>query len=273
MRISSWNIEGRLSKVSTSGRGNPEQIVNNIIEINPDVMVLLEAHSETNIDNLLTISKLKLHGYFVYNIPYDDDLKSRPDAKDNRLSMILLSKLPVSNFEIVKLGNTRNCFIADLFFEKNRTVKVIGVHFDDRNESNRLKQLSTLMYKINDQVKPLIILGDFNTMHYEDFKSKLLRNKFIRTLASHILPSISVRATEMAKGGVITGLESIGLIDADCKHRPTTTLKMRGMEWIPSLRLIQIDHIMVSKDINIRNYTICRDGGSDHRAIYADLDI
>jgi endonuclease/exonuclease/phosphatase family metal-dependent hydrolase len=61
------------------------------------------------------------------------------------------------------------------------------------------------------------------------------------------------------------------LVDADTKKRPTTTPKMRGLEWMPSIRMAQIDHIFVSSDAEVSNFSVAQDGGSDHRAISVDV--
>ncbi len=63
------------------------------------------------------------------------------------------------------------------------------------------------------------------------------------------------------------------LTDADPKKRPTTTPKMRGQEWMPSIRIAQIDHIFVSPEIEVSDFRIARDGGSDHRAISATVKV
>lgn len=272
MKVASWNIEGRLSNVSTKHRGSPKQILNNILSINADIMILLEAHSESDINNLSIINKIKSQGYYIYSVPYDDDLQNRSDANDKRLSMVLISRFIIVDFKIVKLGGIRNCIIAS-FSYNNELITFIGVHLDDRNEKNRLKQTDTLIREISNINERIIIAGDFNTMHGEDARSKLLRNNCMLSLSKYILPSITQRAVEMAKGGSLLAIEKAGLVDADKNHSPTTTLKMRGMEWLPSIRIIQIDHIMITKDFNVKKYVVYVDGGSDHRAISADLNI
>jgi len=269
LRISSWNVEGRLSETKTIKRAKPNDIVKAIKSLNSDILVLLEAHSENTIDELATLGQLKDMGYYVYNAPYSDDLKTRPDAYTSQLSMVLLSKFKIDKFDIYKLGDIRNCFTATI----DNKIRIIGVHLDDRSEENRIKQVTDLSKIINKSNIKTVVLGDLNTMHGEDiWPSKFLRSRPIRWLAQIILPIISTRAVEMARGEALKLLEvKTGLIDADINHRPTVTPKSRDLEWLPSIRLMQIDHIYISKNIGVSNFAIGKDKGSDHRAISATI--
>ena len=121
-------------------------------------------------------------------------------------------------------------------------------------------------------------------MHKEDWKSKVLRNSFVRksllALGRVIADKerIIARTLDMALG---TALEVLtkdgGFKDIDQKMRPTTTLKMRDREFLPSFRLTQIDHILYKfnkksiKRIGFKSYKIYQDLGSDHRAISINL--
>ena len=269
IRAASWNVEGRLSNAESLKRGKPTDIINAIKSINSDILVLLEAHSENSVDELNALKGLKAIGYHVYNVPYNDDLKSRTDAYTTQLSMLLLSKLEVTKFDIFKLGDIRNCFAAVI----NNKFRIIGVHLDDRSEENRIKQVADLSKIVNNSDLPTAVMGDFNTMHGEDiWPSKFLRSQPIRQLSQIILPIISIRAVEMARGEALKTLElATNLVDIDTRHRPTVTPKSRGLEWLPSIRLMQIDHILVSKNTKANNFIIEKDDGSDHRAIAATI--
>jgi endonuclease/exonuclease/phosphatase family metal-dependent hydrolase len=277
LRIASWNIEGRLSVLESKHRASSDKIIDSIKEIDADALLLIEAHSETSLDKLDTVrKKLQQIGYYLYDIPYSDDMKERTDTTYEQLSLMFLSKLPVDKFEIVKLGNFRNVFIVTLREPKsNQLIRIIGLHLDDRLEKTRLNQVRDLIKIVNKSKMPTIVMGDFNAMHGEDlWPAKFLRSKIVRWLARLILPSIFIRATEMAKGEALKLLESqTNLSDIDPAHQPTTTPKMRGLEWLPSIRLIQIDHIFASKNIKTRDFKITPDLGSDHRAIITTLDI
>ena len=143
IKIASWNVEGRLSNLALTGRGNATQILSNIETIQADIMVLVEAHTEDTLENLAAKRKLIDLGYKVYSVNYDDDLASRGDCYTKRLSMILLSKYPIDNFKTIKLGNLRNCIIASIKIS-DKIIRIIGIHLDDRLEETRLKQINDL---------------------------------------------------------------------------------------------------------------------------------
>jgi len=275
VRIASWNVEGRLSQKNTLTRGMPDDIIDAIKNINADIMVLLEAHSENSLSELKSSQKLYDMGYKIYNAPYQDDLNTRTDTYASQLSLMLLSKLQIEKFEVIRLGNIRNAITAIVKSKSNQNFRIIGIHLDDRLESTRIKQVIDLLKVIKRTVMPTVVMGDFNTMHREDlWPSKFLRTGLIRLLAHIFLPNISLRATEMARGEALDILKkNTGLIDADKRHRPTTTPKIRGFEWLPNIRLIQIDHIFISKDIKVKNFHIDTDKGADHRAIVSTLQI
>lgn len=276
LRIGSWNVEGRLSDSGVTNRGKPSHIIAAIKKLSVDILVLLEAHSEDSIDNLTSHKQLLDMGYYLHSVNYKDDLASRKDTYAKQLSLMLLSKLPIEKFEIIRLADFRNAFIATFFENKtNQRFRVIGLHLDDRLESTRLNQISDLSKIVNQSNLPTIVLGDFNAMHGDDlWPAKFLRQRPIRLLANFVLPIISLRAIEMARGETLRLLQSsTGLCDADTKHRPTTTPKMRGLEWMPSIRLIQIDHIFITSSIIVNKFQIAPDGGADHRAIIATIDI
>lgn len=275
IKIASWNVEGRLSKTTSLSRGTPDHIIKTIRLINADIMILPDAHNEEFIEKLKSKQSLIDMGYSIFNAPYDDDAAARPDTNSDYMSLVLLTRLPVSEFKIIKLGNFRNAIDATFTIEEGRQFRIFGVHLDDRSEDMRVKQINDLINITNKTTIPVVVMGDFNAMHGEDFwPARILCSKFIKILAKHVWPSVFGRAVEMARGEALKSLETkTDLIDIDQLHRPTTTPKMRGHEWMPNIRLIQIDHIFTSKSINCNNYNIATDGGSDHRAISVEIII
>ena len=276
LRIGSWNVEGRLSDSGVTNRGKPSHIIAAIKKLNVDILVLLEAHSEDSIDNLACHKQLNDMGYYLKSVNYQDDMASRKDTYVKQLSLVLLSKLPIDKFEIIRLGDFRNAFVAIIHDNKaSQSLRVIGLHLDDRLESTRLKQIVDLSNIVNRSSLPTVVMGDFNAMHGDDlWPAKFLNSKFIHKLSSSILPKISERAVEMASGDTLRMLQTrTNLRDADIQHKPTTTPKMRGLEWMPSIRLIQIDHIFLSSNIQVKKFQIAPDGGADHRAITSILQL
>ena len=276
IKIASWNIEGRLSIPDSKKRGSSQQIVSSIKQLNADILVLLEAHTEKSIKDLKSYQQFIDMGYIIQDIPYEDDTALRTDTYTDRLSLIFLSKLPIGKVEIIRLGNLRNAISVVISKTKNnKSFQVIGLHLDDRSEETRIKQIKDLTKIINLSNIPTIVMGDFNSIHGDDlFPAKFLQTKFVRKLAHFIFPKIALKAVEMAQGKALKLLISkTNLSDADPKHQPTATPKMRDREWLPSIRLIQIDHIFVSPEITIKNFQIAPDNGSDHRSIEAEIKI
>lgn len=274
--VASWNIEGRLSNNDVSSRSTPLGIVKSIENLHADILVLLEAHSQNSLEDLEVKKQLKDLGYKFYSVAYEDDMASRSDAFYKKLSLMLLSKLPIKKFEIIRLGNFRNTLTAIVHDDKNGIdLRVIGVHLDDRSEDTRLKQIKDLTKIVDSSKMPTIVMGDFNSMHGKDlWPSKFLRSKVARLLAKPLPPLLVSKAFGMARGEGLDFLQAnTNLVDADPKHQPTATPKMRGREWFPSIRLIQIDHIFVSPDIKVKKFQIAPDGGADHRAISTNIDL
>ena len=274
LKVASWNIEGRLTDTGAKSRGSSAQIIDAIRQLNADVLVLLEAHSQISLDDLKLKQQLIDMGYYLYNTLYKDDMHLRKDAYTPQLSSLLLSKTPVETIETFRLGNVRNAFTAIVkIAQSTQKLRVIGVHLDDRQESTRLKQIDDLSKIINQSDLPTVVLGDFNAMHGDDlWPAKFLRSQPIRLLASLIWPRIFLKVVGMATGDSLRLLQSsTNLHDADTRHQPTTTPKLRGYEWLPSIRLIQIDHMFISPGVQIQDFRVQKDGGADHRAIVATL--
>jgi len=268
LKIASWNVEGRLSDTGDVGRGTPAHIIDSITKLDADILLLAEAHSADSLDDLPASKQLRDLGYELRNVPYDDDLATRENVYNKQLSLVFASRLPVDRFEIVKLGDLRNSLVAVV-----NGVRFIGIHLDDRREETRIRQMHDLVKVIKKSDMPTVIMGDFNAMHGEDiWPARFLRLKPVRLLSKLTFTTIAGRAIEMARGEAIKYLEdNTNLTDADPKHRPTTTPKVRETPWLPSVRLIQIDHIFISPEILISNFTISPDYGADHRAISAEI--
>jgi len=272
-KICSWNVEGRLSDVFNSNRCNSNRIFDEIKIIDADILVLLEAHIESDAKKLDSYKKLSELGYKIYSVRYTNDSIPQTHNYIDNLSMMFLCKLPINNFKIKMTGNIRNCFIATIGLADKTKLRIIGIHLDCMLESNRLNQIVDLTKIINKSKIATIMLGDYNAMHGEDiWPARFLKTKLIRLASKILFPKISKNAVEMANGSTIKYLEAhTDLVDADPKHQPTTTPKVRGLEYLPSIKLIQIDHMFISKQITINDFEIADDGGSDHRAIIAKI--
>lgn len=275
LKVASWNIEGRLSNLAVNQRGTPEHILRSIEALGADILFLAEAFGPEMLEER-TKQRIVELGYDTYIVPYEEGGDVRVYSAVDAPSMILLSKVPFVQHETVRLADLRNAIVARIKDpETSEELQVIGVHLDDRSEELRLRQVPELVQCINESTLPTIVMGDFNAMHGEDLTAKLLRTFPMQIAARHTSPeSVIRRVVGMAKGDTLRELiGGTGLREADPLHHPATTLKMRGQEWLPSIRLIQIDHILVSKDVQFADFHVAPDGGSDHRAISAMITL
>lgn len=283
MKIASWNIESRLSRYKMkTKRAQPEDIVRAISFINPDIMFFPEAFSN-KLDDKAKESLDKL-GYILIPVPYNHKDDGRVWGEFTNLHLLMIYKKEFKKdirVNTIRFADFRNAI--ELVDKKNNLV-VYGVHLDDRSEKVRIEMAKDLKRISSKCKEDILILGDYNAMHKEDWKSKVLRNSFVRKsflALGRVMADkerIIARTLDMALG---TALEVLtkdgGFKDIDQKMRPTTTLKMRDREFLPSFRLTQIDHILYKfnkksiRRIDFESYKIYQDLGSDHRAISINL--
>lgn len=276
LRVASWNIEGRLSPFSTSGRGTPDKILDEIEQLNADVIFLPEAYDgEKDISQPVEAKITRLGYRYVHDVDYENSgPQRRTDDAVKQPYLRMMSKLAFQKIRNVRLGNLRNAIDAVVHDpESGLPVRIIGVHLDDRNEDLRLRQVESLEDIIAKSDIPLVVMGDMNAMYGDSHRAALLRSAPVK-LAAHAFPietlsDFGTRATEMATGTTMARLTTPGmLIDADSSHQPTSTPRVRGFEIFPSVRLIGIDHILASPALETSEFQVGKhDSGSDHRPI------
>lgn len=274
MKIASWNIEGRLTRYAgTDERGSPEHILREIEAIDADVIALPDAfHTKPERDVNAALSQM---GYEWRDAAYED--AGREEEYDDRMPhMRLLSKLAIVSFQLVRWADCRTTLVAEINDpETNRPIEFIVEHADDRSKHMRLLQTEALVEYVVASDNEVIVLGDRNEMHPDSWRARLFGSAAARALVEYI-PSGTVRRigqrfVDMAEGDAIRYFEKeTNLRSLDTSRRPTTTPKIRGpLERMPSVRVAQLDHIYVSPGIHAEEFTIARDGGSDHRALSA----
>jgi endonuclease/exonuclease/phosphatase family metal-dependent hydrolase len=275
LKFASWNVEGRLSQYATKGRGTPDKIIDEIERVDADVIVLPEAYDKHKGVSQHIDARIWSLGYkHVHDVEYRDGGPFRYDGAVEAPYLRMMSKIAFQTIQTIRLGDIRNAIDATVIDpDSGKLIRMIGVHFDDRNEGLRLRQVDDVVSLTNDSAIPIALLGDMNAMYGESKIARLLSHGATRTLAHAIphekLSDVMVRATDMATGTTIKRLMASGMLrDADDKHRFTTTARMRGMEWMPSARLLDIDHILVSPELETSDFRIGKyDAGSDHRPI------
>lgn len=274
IKIAAWNTEGRLTAYEKGMRGTPAQILAGIKRLNADVVILPEAY--LNEPSTEVNEQLACMGYRWYDTEYHDTGHDDDVSEWGRPHMRVLYRIPIVRAETRRWGNLRDLPVLTVKDpETGKEVCIIATHLDDINEQRRLQQLDDIIPFIERSESAIVMLGDFNAMWHEG-RARLIGSRISRAFAS-LLPkkarSFAQRASKMAAGLAMKRLQAAGLMDADPRHRPTVTPKNRNLSRLPSIRLIQIDHILYSKGVTAESFTIEKDGGSDHRAISATLTL
>jgi endonuclease/exonuclease/phosphatase family metal-dependent hydrolase len=278
IKVVSWNIEGRLTRFAEKGRGSPEHILENIQNLDADVVFLAEASDNDDVEPEI-VDRIKNLGYEVHTVSYDDGGKDRKWAAEAAPNMKLHSRLPVKDFKQIRLGDIRNALIAEIDDSDTRqNVRIFGIHLDDRSEEYRLRQVEDLLVYLGESSAPTVVMGDYNAMHAADFRAFLLRNRWLAKVIKRWpharTQDVLERLSDMAIGDTLSTLERGSMCkDADIRRRATTTPKLRFQEWMPSIRMVQIDHMFVSPNVTVRGFRVGRDGGSDHRPISATVGL
>ncbi|HMI08914.1 MAG TPA: endonuclease/exonuclease/phosphatase family protein [Candidatus Saccharimonadales bacterium] len=273
MKIASWNVEGRLTLMTKKRRGTPEKILNMIETINADVFILPEAYMgqpATGVNE-----RLQKMGYEWQDARYDE--RNDEDHPDD-IYIRVLSRFKILENKQLRWNDVRGLLAVVIEDPKSgQKIRFIATHLDERTETRRLAQLKDAVSFINSSNMPTVMLGDFNAMHL-DQKSQFIQNKVVKGM-TFLIPHKRIKGRagmliEMATGTSLRFLESeTNLRDIDLLHIPTTTPKLREMEWMPSIRMAQIDHIFASPEIQAVGFSVSKDGGSDHRAISANITI
>ena len=277
IKFGSWNVEGRLSNYAPDARGSAEQIMDGIEALDADIVVLPEAYLEGSAEGV--DERLEGMGYEVHDIAYGDNDRDWSKEFMGKMPYLrVLSRIAISNMTEVSWGDARNMLAFTATDpETQKDVQILATHLDDRSEELRDKQIDDVISYINESEIPVIMLGDFNAM-WRTKRARILGSRAMRFIARHIphagIRDTAVRLTDMATGSVLQRLAlEANMRDADPKKRATTTPKMRDISFMPSIRLVQIDHILMSDGVEAEDYAVGGDGGSDHRAISATIHL
>lgn len=278
MKIVSWNLEGRLSNLSRDGRGTPEKIVAAIRKLDADILVHPEVFgTEPPVDPEIEKALTDL-GYESATVAYDDATSRGEKAVVPDPRLRIMSRLPIVDKEVIRPGDVRNMLSVTVRPPEGGELRIIGIHLEDRSEDLRLTQAGPLIEYINSSTVPTVMMGDFNAMPPGTIRSRLIHSQAFKTAAGLVphthMRYVLQRLSDMATGTTIAAiLRETRLRNTDPHFRPTTTPKMRRMEWMPSVRFAKIDWIFVSPDIEYRDFGISRDLGSDHRALSLTISL
>jgi endonuclease/exonuclease/phosphatase family metal-dependent hydrolase len=289
-RIASWNIESRGSDYEADKRGTAAHILRGIQQLNADILVLPDAFAGEAAP--VFDAGMREQGYGWRDVLYGDE------GRDWTLShtgvesgMRVATRWEIVDVEEVRWGMSRRRMIVMMVRNpaSGGLLRVIGMHLDDRTEEHREEQIKGMAGYLNsiDEV-PTIAMGDFNAVHGSDLRARFLGSTFMRWMARNIpsrtvpppgdfaddIRGFAMRGTDMMSGRALRQLEErTNLRDLDPKHRATATLKLHGLHWLPSWRILQLDHMFATPDIATDGIKVWPDGGSDHRAISAVIRV
>jgi len=281
VNLASWNVEGRLSRGNTSSRGSIDDIMDGIEKLNADVIMLPEAFEEAlGLDPRAKSRMLELGYLHTPQTMYSDAGERPAGVFAPPLAMIIASRIALIETEVIRLGNLRNMLrIQVKDSASGAPLNIYGVHFDDRNKPFRMRQIEELAEIMKHHPEPSVVIGDYNSMTGEGMVAKVLRSKIASVAASALSGEVGYaaqRALDMASGDELRRLyELTNLRNVDPSGTPTTTPKLKQMPRIaPSIPMIDIDHLSVSPEVDVADFTIMKDdGGSDHRALSATLSV
>lgn len=289
-RIASWNIESRGSDYETGERGTASHIMQGIQQLNADILVLPDAFAGEAAPAF--DAGMREQGYKWHDVLYGD--KGRDWSLSHtgvESGMRVATRWEVVDVEEVRWGVSRRRMIVMVVRDPatGKLWRIIGAHFDDRTEENRVSQVqdgANYLHHVEEMSTALV--GDLNTAHGDDWRARMFGNRAMRYIARHIpshvtatpgefpdnLYGFAVRGTDMLSGKALELLkQSTNLRDLDSKRQATATLKLNSFSWLPSIRILQLDHIYATSDIQTDGVKVWPDGGSDHRAISALLRV
>lgn len=276
MRLAAWNIEGRLGPVASRGRGTPGQIADRILQLDADIIFLPEAYGNDispDVNQRFTDA-----GYSFFDVSYEDENKPHGAAIDNPHCRFL-SRLPVIHQSRRRFGKVRSLQSIDVIDPKTKQpITIVGIHLDDRTEAQRLRQVRDVVSYCKNIEMPFVLMGDFNALYGTTKTAKFLRSSLVKVtgcaMTQSFVKTIVVRVAAMARGDTLDHLhENLSIHAANTTRQATATPKMRNMEWAPSVRLLEIDHILASRSVQFNDFRIGKEGGADHRDLTVTISL
>lgn len=208
-----------------ASNGSTNLVFNAIRAANPDVLLLEEVTPEWAAD----LSALDVS--FPYRV-------ARP--RNDCFGIMLLSKLPLSNEEIVAIGRAGVPSILATVHLPAGEISLIGTHpvppIGGEYSRDRNRQLAALPAVVQHQDHPVLLIGDLNTSPWSVYFSRLLTDS-----------------------GLQNSMKGFGF-------QPS---------WPAGNRLLQIplDHVLHSPDMVIHNRRVGNDVGSDHYPVIVDFSL
>ena len=236
---------------------------NSLVEVGADVIVVPEAASEKSGIAASTERAFTNAGYQLYRVLYNDD-----DGRADRHCLAMAVKTELDNR--VRVNSARLAGRSALFLTMIGGQKIMGVHFDERNEHRRQLQAARAIANVGHSA---IIAGDYGSAEATGLTSSLLRliqplTHGIETDAGAKLckrrPLQAIRTLgQMADGTTLRLFQENGFQDADPTHTPTFRHGPLNL---------QLDHIQYRGDISLVEPATAETVGiSNHRRVRASF--
>ena len=246
MKIATWNIGGGFISKNNNLDFNEENLdyfVEEIKKINPDIICLQETHTSENTNQPKEIAKKLGYNYFRTKKVSDSHLKI-----NQKLSLAIISKFPITDSKIHKLPNPNMEFIW-------RNKKVMS--HDKIIFETRIKYNDKIIKVFSGQMSPFRKFGrDFLE---DDFSN--IRNKIEKIILKEKMPTIFC-ADMNFNGDIKKLLPNVfeKKFQAVLNNKPTTP---KGRTY---------DKIIVSKEwTKLKSKIVV--GKADHYLCVADLNL
>ena len=250
---------------SFGDKDRSDSLVEFIHNESPDIAFFAEAYREDGNMSTVRSSVVALRdlGYEVTQGSTDT-----VNPRSDRTGFIGIVRPELGSGSVMQTG-IRQGFLANIHdTTSDRSITIGGIHLDDRNEDERLKQISELPNLD-------LLMGDLNAMHGSIPVANILRlfrpftERFqevnpdfnITTKRIERIISLAQRLVRMADGRTLQELaHGHGLFDID----PHSQSTIHG--------IVPIDHILTTRNIHSSNYKVHRDIKlSDHVPISATI--
>lgn len=274
-KVLSWNVRDGLGDAE---RAAP--ITEFVLGAQPDVAFFPEAAHEDMLDSdtfLDAVDLLRKDGYESYYFPYNDI-----DGRTDRHGFLAIGRNVITAWAM-SMGGRRAANVRVLDTESDTYIRFFGAHLDDRLEQTRLAQVTHLLGHYGMTADPTVVAGDLNSMHYQDSRTRKLRNfapladkmpvldpgRWNQLTAAqkvlHIpgrIGSLATRLTGMAAGTTLQRFAEAGFTDADRAYCGT-----KGS--------YQLDHVLYTSELEVVSPLRIHEhkGLSDHSAIMVGVGV
>jgi endonuclease/exonuclease/phosphatase (EEP) superfamily protein YafD len=206
-----------------ASNGNTQRVLSEIKRVNPDVL-LLEEVTPKWAEELASLD-------YPYRVA---------DVSDDCFGIMLLSRYPLSNTNVVFIGTAGVPTVTATVHLPQGDIAVIGTHplppAGAAYSKQRNSQLAALPELIEKQTKPVLLIGDLNASPWSAHFTKLLKDS-----------------------GLKNSMQGFGF-------QPSWPVNN-------SLLRIPIDHVLHDPKIVIHNRAIGQSVGSDHLPVIVDFSV